>query len=74
YLAERRDHTRWRYEEALVKPLVKKVPFTKDSRLLRRIVRKAVSSYVYARGDMLTSRADSAGTGSPPTRPSVGNG
>jgi glycosyltransferase involved in cell wall biosynthesis len=62
YLAERLRHTRWRYEEGLVKPIVKKVPFTKDSRFVWRVVRKAVSTVVYARGDLLTRKAISAET------------
>lgn len=60
YLAERRRHTRWRYDEGVVKPIVKKVPFTAESPLVLRVVRKAVRTVVYARGDMLTRKADTA--------------
>jgi hypothetical protein len=54
YLQSRRRASRWRYDEGLVKPIVKKVPFTKDSELVRKVVRKLVRKVVYARGDQLT--------------------
>ncbi|MFN7177515.1 MAG: glycosyltransferase family 2 protein [Thermaurantiacus sp.] len=58
YLADRRRHLKWRWEEGLVKPLLRKAPLADTSNLAKRISRKLIRTTVDAYGSACVSRYD----------------
>lgn len=56
YLIDRRRHLKWRWEEGLVKPLVRKVPLADRSDIVKRASRKVIRKAVDVYGAACVSR------------------
>lgn len=54
YLSDRRRSTHWRYNEGLVKPMVRKLPMTDKSEFLRKAARRVIAEAIAIRGAALT--------------------
>jgi GT2 family glycosyltransferase len=66
YLADRRRHLKWRWEEGLVKPLLRKAPLADKSDFMKRASRKLIRKAVDAYGATCVSRYER--TSPPPQR------
>jgi glycosyltransferase involved in cell wall biosynthesis len=58
YIDDRKRKTRWRYDEGVVKPLMRKLPLPQNAEGVKRQARRVVSKAVALYGAALTREAD----------------
>lgn len=54
YLSDRRSATHWRYNEGLVKPIVRQLPMVEKSDFMRKAARRVIAEAIAIRGAALT--------------------